>query len=753
MTKKKREAKSLPYRDPTRAVETRVRDLVERMTLSEKVRQMGMVAIADLLVHGKVSGAALKDCVGPAGVGALSDPRIEPVPCANAVNRVQKYLVEHTRLGIPGLVHGETLHGYMSPGATVFPQAIGLGSTWNPRLIQKMAAAIAHEARSLGTAQALAPNLDLARDPRWGRVEETYGEDPYLVGRMGVAYVKGIQGEDLPMNSGQNMICTLKHFVAHGSPGSGINLAPVAGSLRDLYTTYLPPFAAAIEEGGALSIMPSYSEFNDIPASSSKLFLTRVLREQLGFTGFTFSDYGAVEMLHTFHKTAHSPADAGKQALEAGMDMEAPNVYGFGPALTSLLKKGEVSVELVDRAVSRILRVKFLAGLFENPFADVERSRRVVHCSAHRKLAQRVAEESIILLKNEGGMLPLSKTLSRIAVIGPNADAVRFGDYAVPRSNAVTPLRGIRDAVSRPTEVVYAKGCGNYGSNLDTDEAVVAAESSDVAVLVIGDMSDALGGVGWGVDDTPATCGEGFDTHTLDPPGRQHDLVEAVHATGTPCVVVLVHGRPYSIEWIAEHVPAIVEMWYAGEEGGHALADILFGDINPSGKLPISVPRSVGHLPMFYNHKPSARGYYRQPGTPEDPGRDYVFSPPAPLFEFGHGLSYTTFRYSALRVTPRSIRTAGEVTVGVDVRNAGRREGMEVVQLFINDLVSTVTTPVKVLRRFEKIKLAPGEKRRVQFFLTPNDLALLDENMHWTVEPGEFEVMVGGLKKSFVVEM
>lgn len=748
---KKRTSETMRYRDPAADVESRVRDLVGRMTLAEKVRQMGMVAIADCCHRGKVTQKGLKERLGNLGAGALRDLQFGPVGNAEAINEVQQYLMHKTRLGIPGLVHGETLHGYMSPGATVFSQAIGLASTWNPPLIREMAAAVALEARAQGVVQALAPDLDLARDARWGRVEETYGEDPYLAARFGVAYVKGVQGEQLPMSGGRNMVCTAKHFVGHGTPESGINLAPVAGSIRDLHTTYLPPFAAVIKEAGALSVMPSYSEYNDVPASSSTLLLTRILREELGFIGFTFSDYGAIPMLVSFHKTAEGPGEAGKQALEAGMDLEAPDRFGFGDALIAMVEQGRVAMEDVDQAVNRVLRVKFLAGLFEDPYANVARVKEVVHCAAHRKLARKIAGESIILLKNARAALPLRKDLSRIAVIGPNADAVRFGDYAVPRADAVTPLDGIRAAVSKKSDVVYAKGCEVYGSTADLTEAVEAAASSDVAVLVVGGMSDTYGGIGWGVDDTSATCGEGFDRHTLDLPGQQQALVEAVHATGTPCVVVFVNGRPYSTEWIADTIPAIVEMWYAGEEGGHALADILFGKINPSAKLPITVPRSVGHVPMYYSHKPSARGCYHQSGTVDDPGRDYVFAPPTPLYEFGHGLSYTTFKYSALRVTPSAIRPAGTATVRIDVRNAGKRAGMEVVQLYINDVVSTVTTPVKLLRGFAKISLAPGEKQTVEFRLGPEDLALLDESMNWTVESGTFEVMVGGHTKTFEV--
>lgn len=746
-----RSGRSLPYRNPSLPVEQRVRDLLSRMTLEEKVRQMSMRDIGAFVRAGRVSAAAVREHLGELGIGCLQDPRMDPVASAEAVNAVQRHLVEHTRLGIPGLVISECLHGHMSGDTTVFPQAIGLASTWNPGLIQRMGEAVAREARAVGVAQALSPDLDLARDPRWGRVEETYGEDPYLVARMGVAYIRGVQGEG-PGVDGNHLICTPKHFAAHGSPEAGINLAPVVGSIRDLRTLYLPPFQAAICEAGALSIMPAYSEFDGIPAHASKLLLTRILREEWGFRGYVFADYGAVNMLETFHHTAHDAGEAGRQALTAGLDLEAPGDYGYGEALLASVRNGLVSESLVDRAVERILRVKFLAGLFEQPYADPERVAQVVHCPAHRRLALEVARESIVLLKNEGPLLPLSPRLRRVAVIGPNAAVPQLGDYTIVGAPAVTPLEGIRRAVSARTQVVYAEGCDLWKRSTEGfEEAVRVAASSDVAVVVVGGGSMALAGTGWGADDRVVTCGEGYDRSELDLPGVQEELVRAVHATGTPTVVVLVHGRPNSIAWIAEHVPAILEAWYPGEEGGTALGEILFGKVNPSGKLPISVPRSVGHVPSFYNHKPSARGYYHRPGSPDQPGRDYVFSDPAPLFEFGHGLSYTTFEYQELQVTPQRIRPAAPVHITVQVRNTGTRAGKEVVQLYVRDLVSTVTTPVKVLRRFEKVELAAGEARTVSFTLGPEDLRILDECGNWVVEPGEFAVVVGGLSATFEV--
>ena len=743
----------VPYLDPALDVDRRVSDLLGRMTLEEKVRQMGMVAqFRDLLRNGRVSVAALRRHYGAMSPGCINDPKLEPRATAEAVNAVQHYLVERTRLGIPAIVHGECLHGHMSGGTTVFPQAIALGSTWDVEIIDQMGSAIAKEARVCGINQALAPDLDLARDPRWGRVEETYGEDPYLVSRMGVAYIEGMQG-DGPTIDREHIACMAKHYAAHGSPEAGVNCSPVAGGVRDLHMLYLPPFKAAVTEARVQAIMNAYSEYDGMPAAASKLLLTRILRQEWGFPGWVFSDYGSIEMLHSFHKTAASPAEAGRQAVEAGMDLEAPNEFCFGKRLLKLVTRGEVAVERIDRAVARILRAKFLAGLFENPYADTRAVSRIVHNTDHRRLARRVAEESIILLKNDNQTLPLSRRLDSIAVIGPSADAAQLGDYTVPGAKGVSPLQGIRRAVSKRTKIRFARGCRMIDdSREEFAKAIDVASRSDVAIVVVGGTSNFYGGIGWGDDEGAATCGEGFDMADLSLMGVQEELVRAVHETGTPTVLVLMHGRPNSITNLAGIIPAIVETWYPGEEGGHALADILFGKVNPSGKLPISIPKSVGHVPACYNHLPSARGAYHAPGSPGRPGRDYVFADTEPLFTFGHGLSYTTFRYTNLRVTPRSIRSGGIAEVHVNVRNTGQVKGREVVQLYVNDVYSSVTTPVKVLRGFRKISLRPGEQKTVRFTLKPEDLAMLDENVEWVVEPGEFEISIGPLTTTLTVK-
>ncbi|NJD04325.1 MAG: beta-glucosidase [Ruminiclostridium sp.] len=746
--------KSRPkYLEPGQPIEIRVEDLIGRMTLEEKMRQMGMHSITQLLKDGKFSHKLAQEFFKDMGIGAMQVPHLNPEDSAEAINELQKFLKDDTRLGIPALVISECLHGFMSPGATIFPQAIGLASTWDIDLFRDIAAAAAKEARSVGVSQVLAPDLDLAREPRWGRTEETYGEDPYLCARMGVEYIKGIQGEG-PAVDGEHVIATVKHFAAHGSPEGGVNLSPVPAGERQLRELYLPPFKAAVMEAGALSVMPAYSEFDGIPCSSSKMLLTKILRDEWGFKGYVFSDFTAINMLVDMHHTAETLEEAGKQALNAGMDMEAPSIQAFGEGLMKLVQKGEVAEELIDRAVSRILRVKFLAGLFENPYVSVERAAEVINCDNHRKLALKAAHESIILLKNKDGLLPLDRDIESIAVIGPNADIAQLGDYSIEKEGTVTLLQGIRNKVSPKTKVSYAKGCGIYElSKAGFSEAVEAARSSRVAVVAVGCASMIKCGIGWcDSNDNAATCGEGYDRTDLELPGIQQELVEELVKTGTPTIVVLVNGRPLSILWISENAHAILEAWYPGEEGGNALADIIFGDVNPSGKLPVSFPKTVGQIPIYYNYKPSARGFYHEPGSLEKPGRDYVFMDTNPLYAFGYGLSYTEFEYSDLDVTPNKISPYDKTTVSVNVKNVGNREGREVIQLYINDEVSSVTTPVKTLRGFKKVNLKPGEKQRISFTLTPDDLSLLDEYMRTVVEPGVFEVMAGGLKKKFKVK-
>lgn len=752
-TKINRKEKCL-YLDPKQPVDVRVKDLLSRMILEEKVGQTGFVLGLNLLKDKKHSPALMEKHLGKMGIGGVMDHQQRGRRTSRITNAIQKYLINRTRLGIPALIMSECLHGHFSPGATVFPQVIGLSCSWEPGLVEKIAAVAAKEASSIGIRQAFSPNLDLGRDPRWGRVEETYGEDTYLCSRLGVAYVKGLQGRKGKL-SPDKLVATLKHFAGHCDPQGGINTGPADVGERKLRQEYLPSFRAAVD-AGALSVIPAYNEIDGVPCAASKFLLRQILREEWGFKGYTFSDYESVMFLATYHKVAADLQEAGKQSFEAGMDMEAPEIKCFGKKLLALVKKGEVSIERLDEAAGNILRVKFLAGLFERPYVDEGLAKDIVHCDKHVQLARKVAGESIVLLKNKDKLLPLDRNkISSIAVIGPNADVAECGDYCFPKPEDISPLEGVWAAVLPKTKVTFASGCDMHDLSKDGfDKAVQAARNSDVAVMFMGGSSMSMGGVGWVVDGKPtrpSTCGEGFDRTDLNLPGVQQELVEAVAATGTPVVVVLINGRPLSISWIAENIPAILEAWYPGEQGGHAIADILFGRVNPSAKLTMSIPRSVGQVPKYYSQKPSARGYYKKPGSPGRPGRDYVYSETSPLYDFGYGLSYTDFGYSKLRVSPSKVAPEGTVKVSVDVRNTGSRSGKEVVQLYINDVVSSVTTPVKALKGFKKVNLKPGQVKTITFELGPDELSLLNEDMEPVVEPGIFEVMIGGLKKSFEV--
>jgi len=665
---------------------------------------------------------------------------------------VKKHARENTRLGIPPIQIAKCLHGQLAYGATIFPQAIAQGSTWNPELIEEMASVIALEASASGVDQALSPLFDLIRDPRYGRNEECYGEDPYLVGVMGSAFVVGMQGTPEQTRIGipaNKLMCTAKHFAGYSVPWAGINLAPASLGERELRTLHLTPFEKVVKEANVYSVMPSYNEVDGVPAHANAFLLTQVLRNEWDFEGYVFSDYGGLSQLHNFHYIAKDKIEAAKFAIEAGVDLEAarPDIY---PHLIELVRSGEVSEELINQSVRRILTAKFKAGLFEKPYADVANIKKQVHLPEHIDLAQKVAEESVILLKNENQLLPLNlNDIQSLAVIGPNADQVQYGDYSYTRDNSsgVTVLEGIKQYVGDKVKINYAKGCGI--SDLSKDgfaEAVQVAEESDAVVLVMGGTSVILSGLGWGkgpgegeIED-PFTSGEGYDLTNIDPLGVQRELAQALKETGKPILLVLIHGRPWSIGWEKENIEAILEAWYPGEKGGTAIANILFGEVNPSGRLNATVPQSVGHIPVFYDYKPSAKGINRRPGTPEKPGMDYVFSSPDPLFPFGYGLSYTDFQYSDMKVSKHIIGEE-DFEVSVTVKNTGKRTGKEVVQFYINDKVSSVTTPVIALKRFQKIELKPGESQVVSFTLSYKELGLWNSNMEYVTEPGEFDLM------------
>ena len=748
------QAQILPYKDSSLVVEERVKDLMKRMTVEEKVSQMLKLNLADLKQDekGNITQESLEELFHGESIGCLDPPITDVESIARFSEAADQYMRKKTRLGIPAIqVDLGGIHGQLAYGATNFPQTIGQGSTWNPELIGRMAEVIAYEAGLTGCDQLFAPLFDLARDPRYGRVEECFGEDPFLVGEMGKAFVIGLQG-DPEITKGYipegHLIGTAKHYVAYCTPTAGINIAPVEVGPRDLRSLHLYPFEKAVREANVYSIMPAYNEVNGIPVHASEYLLRDILRKEYGFKGYVFSDYGAVEMLQNTHKITAGKSETALLALRAGVDQEGSD-YAYSE-LISLAKSDEEILALVDEAVKNILTVKFRAGLFDKPYFAPDKVSDLVHTKESAKLAREVAEESIVLLKNQDNILPLNlSSLRSVAVIGPNADQVQYGDYSITKDNSsgVTILRGIRNITNDKLKVNYAKGCGI--TDLDSsgfEEAINAAEKSDVVILVIGGTSMSLSGKGWGeLADKGAypTSGEGYDRAELTPPGIQPSLIQAIYKTGKPIVLIMVHGRAYSIKWEKEHIPAILDAWYPGEEGGNAVARILFGEVVPSGRLTVSVPQSVGHVPVFYNYKPSGRGDYHQPGTPEKPGRDYVFSSTDPLFPFGFGLSYTRFDYSDLKIEQKELNEGDTINLNVKIKNTGKLTGKEVAQVYINDKISSVTTPVMVLKGFMKKEIRPGETVNLNFSIPCKELGLWNKNMNYVIEPGAFEIMIG----------
>jgi beta-glucosidase len=743
------------YRDPARPVGERVDDLLSQMTLDEKIAQLGSCWVYQLLNGSSFSAEKAKPLLRH-GIGQISRiggaSNARPAESAALANTIQKYLIENTRLGIPAVVHEECCSGYMARGATVFPQAIGVASTWNPELVEAIANTIRTQMRSVGAHHALAPVLDVARDARWGRVEETFGEDPCLTARLGVAYIKGLQGNTLE----HGIVATAKHFAGYGMSEGGMNWAPPHIGRREMREVYLLPFEAAVREGKLASIMNAYHELDGIPCGSSRELLVEILRDEWGFDGTVVSDYYAINMLMEYHHTARSKAEAAGMALEAGVDIELPFTDCYGPPLREAISQGIVPEALVDVSVRRVLNQKIALGLFEDPYVDA--GKVAFDTTEQRQLARLIAQKSIVLLKNEGTLLPLSKQIGSIAVIGPNADSVRnlFGDYSYPAHRetlleqmnqnnvfnmplpddvqiaedfipSLSVLAAIKAKIRPGAHVRYARGCDVLdGSEDGFAEAIEAARQADIAVVVVGDKAGLA-------DD--CTSGEARDRASLDLPGVQGQLVKAVHETGTPVVLVLVNGRPVSLEWIADSVPAVVEAWFPSEEGANAIADVLFGDVNPGGKLPITFPRSVGQVPIFYAHRPSGgRSHWKE---------NYVETSTKPLYPFGHGLSYTRFQFSNLCIEPKVVQAGDAVTIQVDVSNTGNMPGDEVVQLYTHQDVPYVTRPVKELKGFKRATIEPGQTRTVAFRVAVNQLGYYDRNDNFVVEPGIVKLMIG----------
>ena len=781
---------SLPYLNSALPVEDRVGDLIDRMDLDEKLAQLGAVAFPDLITGERFDGGAALAVV-PHGIGQVTrigaTTGLEPVQSCELFNQIQRLMVERTRLGIPVIVHEESLAGYCARGATVFPQAFALACSWDPDLVREVAGRIRDQLLAVGARHSLAPVLDVARDPRWGRLEETYGEDPVLAGALGAAYVRGMQTDELS----RGVLATGKHFLAHGLSEGGRNHAPVQIGPRELREVYAEPFAAAIREAGLASVMSSYSCVDGLPGSGSAEILTRLLRDELGFDGMVVADYFAVSLLMSYHRVAADRSEAAVKAISAGLDLELPALDCFGAPLKAAVSAGKVPMAVVDTAVRRVLTAKVRLGLFESPYADPGHVVHVFTDPANVALARRAATRGIVLLAN-AGVLPLSEHLSKLAVIGPAADDRRLlqGDYHYPAhqelflgpsgagepgetsladahleagtaqkpasrspgdrspevkmpeliflasgkgalkagqyyTDHVTPLAGLEAALSPSVEVIYEKGCELEGQDRSgLPAAVAAAAEADVAVVIVGGRS--------GLSES-STVGEARDATDLRLTGAQEELVSAVVATGTPTVVIVMSGRAHVLTDVASRAQALLVAWPLGEQGGHALADVLFGRAEPAGRLAVTLPRATGQVPLYSGH--------RSGGNQSVFYGHYTDCSEEPLFSFGHGLGYTTFEYSDMTV--QATDTSSPITIGVTVANTGARGGEEVVQLYASDLVASVARPQASLIGFARLSLAPGDAARMNFEVHPSRLAFYDEAMRFVVEPGLFRFAIG----------
>jgi beta-glucosidase len=734
------------YLDPSAPLEKRVDDLLGRMTLEEKVGQMNMPCVYEsglgeslaekMAACRKFAEGTYVRGLGPGG-GFFTLPNTilheGPRQQAEFLNELQQIALKKTRLGIPLLLTEEGTHGLMASGATIFPEGPALGSAWDPELISQIYAAAAEEARSIGIHQIFTLVVEPIRDPRLGRNEEAWSEDPFLCARYAGALVRAVQGGNIA--AADKCVAGLCHYPGQSQPVSGLERGAMEISERTLREVFLPPWEAGIKKHGALGVMATYPAVDGVPTHASEKLLTGILRGELGFKGLVLSEGGGIGTL-VYEGLAPNQKRAGELALKAGVDVGISFESGYMQDMIASVREGTVDVALVDRAVRRILLQKMRLGLFEKAWVDPGRAERLVHSADHQGLALRAAREGIVLLKNEKGVLPLRKDLKRIAVVGPNANDPlnQLGDYvaSVVTQKITTVLEGIRGAVSPGTRLDYVRGCDVTGERTnEIEKARRAAASADAAIVVVGENE-------WQRKDGQGTSGEGFDAATLELTGLQEELIEAVAATGTPTVLVLINGRPLAIRRAAECVPAILEAWVCGEKGGRAVAEVLFGDHNPGGKLAVSFPRHAGQLPVYYNAKKS-KAYWIDQGW----GKPYVDMDPRPLFAFGHGLSYTTFAYKRLRTSAAKIDRGDTLSVSADILNTGNRPGEEVVQLYIEDVISSVATPVKELRGFVRVRLDPGETTTVRFDLTPDDLALYDRDLRKVVEPGEFRIFIG----------
>lgn len=754
-------AQLLKYQDQSLSIEERVEDLVNRMTLEEKVSQLITLRPRDktsCTEEGTFVGD-LDTSIVNHGLGSFlfmfSFPSERDIKMrVKSINDAQRQILEKSRFGIPAFIYGESLHGFMDHGATSFPQAIALGSTWDTTLVENLFSIASLEARSRGTNQVLAPVLDLARDPRWGRTEECYSEDPYLVSRMSVAAVFGLQGRKETIDT-EHVVATLKHFAGHGQPEQGRNLAPVNFSEREFRANHLYPFEIVVRKANPQSMMVSYNEWDGIPNHINKKLLTDILRDEWGFKGYVVSDLGGFDLTYQNHLAADDSAESGVMSIVAGVDIDLGS-NGCYKSLTDQVKKDAALEDYIDQAARRILRVKFTIGLFDHPYVDIEKVANVTNTKKHKAFALKAAHEAMVLLKNENSTLPFNADeLKSLAVIGPNAKGVHLGGYSNIPSEGVDVLQGIQEFAAGRFKINYAEGCkitvnkeNHWGvheipilNDPENDkkliaEAVKVANESDAVVLVLGE-NELINREAWHENHLG-------DTDNLNLVGMQNELAEAIIKTGKPVVVLLFNGRPLSVNYLAENAPAIIECWYLGQETGHAVADVLFGVVNPSGKLPVTIPRSIGQLPCYYNKKPSIF-------------RNYVLADTSPLYPFGYGLSYSNYEYKNLTITPDTITTAAVAEVSLLVTNTGKIKGDEIVQLYIHDKISLPTRPIKELRDFVRVTLNPGETKTVKFIITPDKLDAVGMDMKRVLQPGDFEIMVGKnsvdlLVKSLVVK-
>ncbi|MCU0465670.1 MAG: glycoside hydrolase family 3 C-terminal domain-containing protein [Anaerolineae bacterium] len=744
--------------NPSLTAEQRVDALLSEMTLDEKLAQLTGIWVTELIDRERKPVADKLAYRLGYGIGHLTrvgaSSLLPPTESAKLANTLQRYLLDQTRLKIPAIVHEESCAGYMARGATTFPQAMAMAAMWEPELVEDIARIIRRQMRAVGAHHALAPVLDVVRDPRWGRVEETFGEDPFLISAVGAAYIRGLQGDSWD----GRVIATAKHFAAYGISEGGMNWAPVHVPEREFREMFLTPFRAAVLGAGIESVMPAYHELDGVPCHADKWLLVDILRNEMGFNGTVVSDYFGINQLREYHHVTGDKQGAARLAIEAGVDVELPNQDCYGDPLKAAVESGQVDIGLIDACVRRVLRQKVMLGLFEDPYVDDGRVIDIYSDAGAIALSREAAGKGVVLLKNDG-ILPLTSAHKTIAIIGPAAHSIRSlqGDYHYPSHlegmfdpdqsleapnpaqpnvkidwtahfpPSVTALDGVISALGEQAEIVYAKGCDIDSS--DTSgfaEAAALAKGADVAVVVVGDKAGLAKG---------ATSGESIDRADICLPGVQSELVQAIAATGTPVVVVLIHGRPFALSDIEAHASAILTCWQPAEQGGAALADVLTGAVNPGGKLPMSFPRAVGQIPVYYNHKPSGGRTHWQ--------GDYIDLSTKPLYPFGHGLSYTQFDYSDLHLSAAEVDANGKVEISATVTNTGERAGDEVVQLYVGDPVSSVTRPVKALKGFKRVHLSAGQSKRVTFHLSAQHLAFYGLDMRYQVEPGEVTVMVG----------